>query len=156
MKVFGYKSLIEFCGNFTIRYNKNIMLENKFSEKKRFSIVARLKSTTNAWRGLRIFFKSTHNSWVHIFFAILAIYLGYILKISSVEWAIVVFAIGLVIIAEAFNTAIEIDIDLTSPNYHPYARDTKDVAAGAVSISVIVAGIIGLIIFLPKVLVLMK
>ena len=58
---------------------------------------------------------------------------------------------GFVIIAEAFNTAIEIDIDLTSPEYHPYARDTKDVAAAAVSLSVIMAGIIGLIIFLPKI-----
>jgi diacylglycerol kinase len=87
-----------------------------------------------------------------LFFSFLAIYLGFILNISSVEWAIIVFAVGLVIISEAFNTAIEIDIDLTSPNYHPYARDTKDVAAAAVSIAAIVAGIIGLLIFLPKIL----
>ncbi len=62
------------------------------------------------------------------------------------------FAIGFVIIAETINTAIEIDIDLTSPEYHPYARDTKDVAAGAVLITAIMAGIVGLIIFLPKIL----
>ena len=130
-------------------------LNKKILEKKRFSLVARLKSTTHAWRGLGIFIKSTHNSWVHIFFSILAIYLGYVLKISSIEWAIVIFTIGLVIITEALNTAFEIDIDLTSPVYHPYARDTKDVAAGAVLISVIVAGIIGLIIFLPKVIALL-
>ncbi len=53
---------------------------------------------------------------------------------------------------EALNTAIEIDIDLTSPEYHPFARDTKDVAAGAVLLSVFVAVIVGLIVFLPKVL----
>jgi diacylglycerol kinase len=127
-------------------------MEQKLSEKKRFSIVARLKSITNAWRGLSIFIRTTHNSWAHIFFAILAIYLGFVLKISSMEWVVIIFAIGLVIITEALNTAFEIDIDLTSPNYHPYARDTKDVAAGAVLISVFVAGIIGLIIFLPKII----
>lgn len=46
-----------------------------------------------------------------------------------------VVAGGFVLVAEAFNTALEIDIDLTSPEYHPYARDTKDVAAGAVLLS---------------------
>jgi diacylglycerol kinase len=126
----------------------------KLTEKKRFSLVSRIKSTTHAWRGLGVFIRTTHNFWLHIFFAVLAIYLGFELGLSSIEWAIIVFAIGLVILSEAFNTAIEIDIDLTSPNYHPYARDIKDVAAGAVLISVIVAGIIGLIIFLPKIIIL--
>jgi len=132
------------------------MEEQKINEKKRFSIVARIKSTTHAWRGIMIFLKTTHNLWVHIFFTLLVVYLGFLLCISSIEWVLIILAIGLVIISEAFNTAIEIDIDLTSPNYHPYARDTKDVAAGAVAIAVIVAGIIGMIIFLPKIMVLLK
>ncbi|MFA6386817.1 MAG: diacylglycerol kinase family protein [Candidatus Paceibacterota bacterium] len=124
----------------------------KINEKKRFSIVARFKSTTHAWRGLGIFIRTTHNSWIHIFFGILAIYLGFVLHISAIEWVMIIFCIGLVIITEALNTAFEIDIDLTSPTYHPYARDTKDVAAGAVAIAVITSGIVGLIIFLPKVI----
>lgn len=74
------------------------------------------------------------------------------LDISHIEWMILSLAIGLVIVAEAFNTAIEIDIDLTSPQYHPYARDTKDVAAGAVLLMVMISTVIGLIIFLPKIL----
>ena len=53
---------------------------------------------------------------------------------------------------EALNTAIEIDIDLTSPEYHPFARDTKDVAAAAVLLSVFMAIVVGLIIFLPKII----
>ena len=126
--------------------------ETKLSEKKRFSLIARLRSTTHAWRGLVIFIKSTHNSWLHIFFAILAIYLGFILKISGMEWVAIIFSIGLVMVAEILNTAFEIDINLTSPVFHPYARDTKDVAAGAVLVSVVVSGIIGLIIFLPKII----
>ena len=130
--------------------------EQKIAEKKRFSIVARIKSTTHAFRGIGIFIKTTHNAWLHLFFAILAVYMGFIFRISEAEWATIIFAIGLVIISEAFNTAIEIDIDLTSPDYHPYARDTKDVAAGAVLLSVLIAGIIGLIIFLPKIVLLVS
>lgn len=126
--------------------------EQKISEKKRFSIVARFKSITHAWRGLGILIRTTHNFWVQIFFALIAISLGFILCISSIEWLFIIFAMGLVFVTETLNTAFEIDIDLTSPNYHPYARDTKDVAAGAVLLSVVVAVIVGLIIFLPKII----
>ena len=122
-------------------------------EKKRFYIIARIKSATHAWRGLGILVKTTHNFWLETVFAILAIYLGIILNITKEEWLFIVFAIGLVVISEIFNTAIEIDIDLTSPDYHPYARDTKDVAAAAVFVSVIISIIVGCIIFLPKILI---
>lgn len=130
----------------------NLSMDKKLTEKKRFSIISRIKSTTHAFRGVGIFIRTTHNAWVHVFFSVLAIYMGFTLHISSTEWIAIIFAIGFVILAETINTAIEIDIDLTSPNYHPYARDTKDVAAGAVLITVAIAGVVGLIIFLPKVL----
>lgn len=120
-------------------------------ENERFSIVARIKSATHAWRGIGILIKTTHNFWGHIFFGILAIYLGYILNISNIEWIFLIFAIGFVLVAEAFNTAFEIDIDLTSPEYHPYAKDTKDVAAGAVLLAILTALVIGMFIFLPKI-----
>lgn len=128
----------------------------KIPEKKRFSIVSRIKSATHAVRGIGIIFKTVHNFWGHLFFAILAIYLGFVLHISHSEWASLVIVIGLVIVTETINTAIEIDIDLTSPNYHPYAKDTKDVAAGAVLLSIIFACFVGLIIFAPKLLPLIK
>ena len=122
-------------------------------EKKRFSIIARIKSANHAWRGIGILIKTGHNTWGHIFIGLLALYLGFILNISDTEWLFLIFTIGLVIITEAFNTAIEIDINLTSPEYHPYARDTKDVAAGAVLISVILSIIVALFIFAPKILI---
>lgn len=128
----------------------------KISEKKRFSLITRLNSTNHAFRGLGVFIKTTHNLWVHLFFGGLAVYLGYVLILSPIEWTMITFAIGFVIVTEAMNTAFEIDIDLTSPTYHPYARDTKDVAAGAVAIAVITSGIVGLIIFLPKIINLLK
>ena len=62
---------------------------------------------------------------------------------------LIILAISAVLAAEGFNTALEIDIDLTSPEEHPYARDTKDVAAGAVLLTVIGAVVIGLLVFIP-------
>lgn len=106
----------------------------------------------NAFRGLYVVFKTTRHIYIHIVSALCVIFLGFYFHILQTEWIALVFAIGFVFVAEAFNTAIEIDIDLTSPEYHPFARDTKDVAAGAVLLSVFVAIIIGLIIFLPHLL----
>lgn len=123
---------------------------NNKSEKESFSIVKRARSLVYASNGIRIFLKTTHNAWVHIFIGAIAVYLGFYFHISSTEWLFVVLAIGMVLVAECFNTAIEFDIDLTSPEYHPYAKYTKDVAAGAVLLASITAIVIGLIIFLPK------
>jgi diacylglycerol kinase (ATP) len=124
----------------------------KISEKKRFSIVARVRSSNNAMRGLEVLLRTTHNFWGHLFGAVLVVYLGVVIHVSETEWLILVLTIGFVLVAEAINTAVEIDIDLTSPNYHPYAKDTKDVAAAAVTLAVLTACIIGLLIFLPKIL----
>lgn len=106
----------------------------------------------DAFRGLYVLFKTTTSLRTQIFTAIVVILFGFYFEVSSFEWIALIFAIGFVLTSETFNTAIEIDIDLTSPNYHPFARDTKDVAAAAVLLSVITAVIIGLIIFLPKIL----
>lgn len=103
----------------------------------------------NAFRGMYVVYKTTRHFWIHITSALAVIFLGLYFNISNTEWILLVFAIGFVIVTETLNTAIEIDIDLTSPEYHPYARDTKDVAAAAVLLSVFVAIIVGLIIFLP-------
>lgn len=73
------------------------------------------------------------------------------LKISITEWCFVTLCITLVIMAEAFNTAIENLTDLVSPDFHPLAGKTKDLAAGAVLIFSIGAVIVGLLIFLPKI-----
>lgn len=119
----------------------------RLDTKEEFSIIKRAKSFTYAGRGIWVFVKTTHNAWIHIAILVVAIALGWYLGITVVEWMMLVLAGGLVLVAEAVNTAIEIDIDLTSPEQHPYARDTKDVAAGAVLIAAITALIIGVFIF---------
>jgi undecaprenol kinase len=123
---------------------KKVWREVKNRDKQRFF---------DAFRGMRVFWMTTNNlfryvSSIAIFFVVI---LGFYFKVSSLEWIGLIFAIGFVLVSEAFNTAIEIDIDLTSPKYHPYARDTKDVAAAAVLLSVFVSIIIGFVIFLPKI-----
>lgn len=90
--------------------------------------------------------------WLHLLAGGVAIFLGFFFRISEGEWLALILAIALVVLAEAFNTAIEFDIDLTSPEEHPFARDTKDVAAGAVLLSALAAVAIGLVIFLPKII----
>jgi len=118
-------------------------------EREMFSVIKRAKSFSHALRGLVVFIKSTHNAWIHLTIFACAIIAGFYFHLSRFEWIALLFSAGLVLMAEAFNTAIEIDIDLTSPEYHPYARDTKDVAAGAVLIAAMTALIIGIFIFLP-------
>jgi len=114
-----------------------------------FSMSARLKGFSHAGRGVWVFFKTTHNAWIHALAVVVVVFLGFYLNIGRFDWMALALACGFVVAAEAFNTAIEIDIDLTSPEYHPYARDTKDVAAGAVLISACTAVVIGLLVFGP-------
>ena len=134
--------------------NEPKLYDKRLSEKKRFSIIERARSFSYAFRGIELLLRTQHNSWIQLSLAILVIFLGLFLKISQIEWMFLILSIGIVLTAEAFNTAFEFDIDLTSPTYHPYARDTKDVAAGAVLITSVIATIIGIIIFLPKIMVL--
>ena len=126
-------------------------MEQNLSSKKEFSVAERAKSFAHAGRGVKIFLRTTHNAWIHITILIIAIGLGIYFGITHIEWILLVLTAGLVLSAEAFNTAIEIDMNLTSPEYHPCARDTKDVAAGAVFISAVTAFIVGLGIFVPYV-----
>jgi diacylglycerol kinase len=112
-----------------------------------FSIKRRAESFVHAGRGVWLFLKTARNSWLQIAALAVAVLLGFHFDITRTEWMMLVLAAGLVIAAEAFNTAIEIDIDLTSPGFHPDARDTKDVAAGAVLISAATAFVVGVLIF---------
>ena len=120
----------------------------------KFSFSKRIKSFSHAWRGFSVFIKKTHNAWVEIAAFILGIILALYFQITAGEWTTLILVSGLVFVSEAFNTALEIDMDLTSPEYHPYARDVKDIAAGAVLISVVIAILISIIIFAPHIAVL--
>ncbi len=117
-----------------------------------FSFRQRLHSFRYAFRGILFMVKTQHNFWIHLTIAVLVIIAGFLFSISLTEWALVVFAIGLVLSAEAFNSAIEQLTDLASPNIHPKAGRVKDLAAGAVLLTAMAAALIGLLIFVPKII----
>ena len=102
-----------------------------------------------AFQGLWYSLRTQVNMQVHLAIAILAIALGIVLRISAVEFAMIFVAIAGVLIAEMFNTVIELCVDLASPEYHPLAKIAKDVSAGAVLVSAILAIIIALFVFGP-------
>lgn len=78
--------------------------------------------------------------------------LGWFLEISSFEWLAQTLAIGLVLVAEGLNTAIEKLCDFVHQEWHTEIGRIKDIAAGAVTIAALVAIIVGLIIYLPRLL----
>jgi diacylglycerol kinase (ATP) len=118
--------------------------------KNNFTIKARLASFANAWRGVTVFIRQEHNAWIHCAVTILVIIAGLLFHISISEWIAVFFAIGLVLAAEAINSAIERLSDVVQPEKDDRIRDVKDISAGAVLICAIAAAVIGIIIFLPK------
>ena len=107
----------------------------------------RLKSFGYAIKGLGLFYKTQTHAWVHSLAAITAVVLGFILKINTTEWVLILIAIGLVFTAEIFNTAIEFLVDWVSPEHHVKAKQVKDLAAASVLFSSLTALIIGFFVF---------
>jgi len=121
-------------------------------KRKKFSVEKRLLSFKCAFRGIGFMIQTQHNAWIHLIATIIVIFLGATLKVSLTEWCLLIFAIGMVLSSELFNTSIEFLTDLLSPEYQKKAGMAKDIAAGAVLISAIVSAIIGLIVFLPRII----
>ena len=109
-------------------------------------------SFSYAWKGLVYAFRTQLNFKFHSLASAIAIAIGYLLEISIHDWLWILLAIGLVLMAELFNTALEVLVDLVSPEYHPKAGIVKDLSAAAVLITAIVSVGIGLIIFIPKII----
>ncbi|MFN0057139.1 MAG: diacylglycerol kinase family protein [Planctomycetota bacterium] len=113
------------------------------------TFAARLKSVKCALRGIWLLVKSEHNAWLHAAATLLVTTAGLLLGLSVGEWCWIVLAITSVWTAEALNTALETLTDLASPTIHPIARNAKDIAAGAVLLAALGAGIIGVLVFGP-------
>jgi len=115
-----------------------------------FSLGARIASFGYAFRGLAELLATQHNAWIHAVATAAACALGALLGISAGEWLAVVLAIAAVWSAEAMNTAFESLCDLVSPDHHPAVRRAKDVAAAAVLVCATGAATVGLIVFGPR------
>ena len=108
-----------------------------------------IKSFSYAIQGI-LTAMSEQNFRFHLLSAVIVVIAGFFTGLSITEWIIIVLVITLVIAAEMFNTAIERVVNLASPDYHPLAKQAKDVAAASVLVFATCSVIIGILIFLPK------
>ena len=112
-----------------------------------------LNSFVFAVRGIKSVFASETNMKVHVGISVLVLLMGFLFHISTIEWLICILCVGLVFCSEMFNTAIETIVDLVSPQRNPLAGKAKDIAAGAVLVTAVISVVIGIVIFLPKLVV---
>ena len=113
-------------------------------------LLSRARSFGYAFRGIATLFGSQVNARIHLLAALLITALGLWLGLAPGEWADIILCMALVVVTEAINTALEYFTDLVSPEFHPLAGKAKDVAAGAVLLSVLFCAVVWSIIFLPK------
>lgn len=118
----------------------------------KFSIKKRIKSFSYAFAGLRVLFREEHNSWIHATAAVLAIAAGFLFRISPGEWIAVIIVIGMVFSAEILNSSLERTADFVKAERDDRKRDIKDLGAAAVLVTAISAALVGIMIFLPKII----
>lgn len=117
-----------------------------------FSVKKRIESFRYAINGIKILLKEEHNARIHLLGAILTTCAGFFFNISALEWISVTLCIGAVMTLEIINSAIENLCDFVSPEKNELIGKAKDLGAAAVLITAISALIVGLIIFIPKII----
>lgn len=139
-----------------------IILENRGdrmmqkNELERFTIRKRLRSFRFAFGGIKTMIKNEHNSRVHFVALVAVIIVGIVLKIELLEWVAISIVSGVVILTELLNSAIEKLADFVEPAWNEKIGSIKDYCAGAVLISALIAVIVGGLIFIPKIIELIK
>lgn len=103
----------------------------------------------HAFRGLGIAFTTDNSFKVHTGVSLAAIALGVWLGPDPTGWALVALAIGLVFVAELFNTAIEYLVRMFTTEYHELAEKLLDISAGAVLFASFVSMVLGALVYLP-------
>ncbi|MCX7799999.1 MAG: diacylglycerol kinase [Fimbriimonadales bacterium] len=103
-----------------------------------------------ALRGLVYTFRTQRHMRFHIYVVLTVVLLGIFFGLRLRELMILIFTVSLVLVAEMFNSAIEATVDLVEPRYHPLAKFAKDIAAGAVLITTIVALVVGSLLILEE------
>lgn len=114
-------------------------------------LTQRLRSFVYAFQGLAVLAQTQHNARIHAVATLTVVAAGIMFRISSIEWCLIGLSVVCVWVTEALNTAIELLVDLVSPDLHPLAAKAKDVAAGAVLIAAVGALVIGALVFGPKI-----
>lgn len=109
-------------------------------------------SVKNCLNGFSLTMQNEDNFRREIFLGILALLASFVLRLSTMEFIIVLIVIALVLTSEIINTAIEKTVDLCTMEYNEIAKAAKDIAAAGVLLMCFFAVIIGIIIFVPKII----
>lgn len=105
-----------------------------------------------AFRGFYTAFRQEPNFRIHAVAALAVIIAGIVFRLRLIEWVVLVFTIIFVLILELINTAVESIVDLVSPDIQEKARIAKDVSAAAVFLAALFSVVVGITLFLPKIL----
>ncbi len=116
------------------------------------NVIKLINSFKYAFTGIASAFKTERNMKIHISIMCLVILFGVVLKLSWIEWMICIVCFALVIGSEMTNTAIETIVDIAMPEKNEKAKLAKDIAAGSVLVCAIATFLIGVFLFLPKLL----
>jgi diacylglycerol kinase len=119
-------------------------------------IKSRVESIRHAIAGWSHVIRTQKNAWIHAAATICVILLAIWLYLPARDWALLLMTIAIVWAAEFLNTALEIVVDLASPDLHPMAKAGKDVGAAAVLISATIAAVIGFLVMGPPLVVKMQ
>jgi diacylglycerol kinase len=118
--------------------------------KEEFKIKNRTRSFRYAFNGIILLLKHEPNARIHLTITLAIIILGLLINLHTVQWCLVALAVGLVLMAEAMNSAIEKLVDHISPEKKEWAGQIKDLSAAGVLLAALAAATVGLIIFIPK------
>jgi diacylglycerol kinase len=113
-------------------------------------LASRIKSFADAVEGIKHVLQTQQNARIHLLFTLAVFLFGFILQINRLEWIGLILVVGLVWMAEIFNTAVEMFVDLVSPEHNKGAGIIKDVSAGAVFVAAMISILVGILIFGPK------
>ena len=116
----------------------------------------RAKSFAYAVRGILTVVRFQPNAWIMLAASVCVVAAGLWFGVSTMEWCFLLGAVFVVFLAEAFNTAIEYLTDLASPEHHPVAEKAKDAAGGAVLLAAVLALLIGILVFGPRILAMLR
>lgn len=120
--------------------------------KKALSIKRIKQSFSHAIDGFIVTIKEEPNMILHLIMAGLVVVAGILFKVSYIEWLFLIIMILFVIASEVINTSIENFVDLITDKFDIHAKKSKDMAAAYVMLMSIAAAIIGLVIFVPKII----
>ena len=112
-----------------------------------------IRSFGYAFEGVAYILRTQRNARIELAFAIAAVLLAAWLGISAIEWTVLVLTIVIVLALEWMNTALELAVSLASPEVHPSAKAAKDVAAACVLLGAAASVLVGLLLFIPRLLV---